>query len=147
MLPDNCCGPPSRRPAGHSQARRLPSAIITTTQVNTPLSRADGAAGLPRPCRVPSASDETRRVCPIDATRNNATCSNPVYLASRVARIASDRRWAGGIHREHLLELLRCDRRSLDQAIAIACKRNTVSVSRDWVIGVLPATAPKGDAA
>ena len=61
-------------------------------------------------------------------------------MASRIARIAADPRWLGGIHREHLRELLRCDRKTLDQAIGIAIKRNLVSVSGDWVIGSVPTT-------
>lgn len=92
-------------------------------------------------------------MCPINPSSNSSTRSitsrrkNPVYMAFRVAMVAADPRWLGGIHREHLFQVLGCDRRSLDQAIAIACKRDMVSVSGDWVIAVVPGAPVNGGVA
>jgi len=64
--------------------------------------------------------------------------TTPVYLASRVAAHVRDPRWAGALHRDHLQELLGCDRRTLNAAVAIACNRHAVDVCWGWVVLPLP---------
>ena len=71
---------------------------------------------------------------------------NPVYLSGRVPRVIADSRWGGGVHRDHLRELLRCDHRELAQAVAIAYRRHTVDVCLNYVVVPVPA-APRERAA
>jgi hypothetical protein len=61
---------------------------------------------------------------------------NPVYLSSQIATVVRDARWAGGVRREHLQELLGCDHRELNQAIAIAYRRRTIDICWGWIVAL-----------
>ena len=59
---------------------------------------------------------------------------HPVVAANRLAIIVKHPAWGGGLHRDHLGELLGCDRRTLDQAIAIAYRRHAVDICWGWIV-------------
>jgi hypothetical protein len=67
-------------------------------------------------------------------SRDGSGGVSPAYLAKRVAVIACNSKWGGGIRREHLRDLLGCDSRDLNAAIAIAVRWRAVDVAWDWVV-------------
>jgi len=71
---------------------------------------------------------------------------SPAYLASKVAAVVADPRWGGGLRRDHLRELLGCEYRELNTAIAIAYKRGTIDFCWGWVVAP-PAAAIQAGAA
>lgn len=71
---------------------------------------------------------------------------NPVWLSTKIAAKVSDPQWGGGLHRDHLAELvgMRPGDPDLSKGIAIAYRRGLVDAAEGWIIAPV---APVGNEA